>query len=532
MHLLKHFKTYDLMPLVSILLVCLFPCVFIYTQNAQTAALTDTFGVFGLYVALAAIVTAISLIFFRNFSRAALFADAVMLVVINFNMLSGSLQRRFLWYSPVYLGILLVIILLTLLILLLRKKPDLRIACTLVTIAFASVTIMNLALAVPTIIKASAPKQPLVMETTPPAAPSYMPSATPAPEALRPEASVEESESAEAPAEVPPEPVEADVFTSQERPNVYLFIFDEYGGYENLMHYFGYDNDPFLCQLEDWGFNVSRDSLNTEAVYTKTLLPNLLNMDYVMDAYQDDTVSTYYLDNSYLVRTFLKNGYQVNLADHLDAIGHTGCNVLTENQTAKTISDILVGNSIFSKFDRSEANYYDQVVNVMEAERNCWQYVGNEPTLTIGYLQMPHSPLAFGRDGTPNDRKEYYNWKDDMNYINQLEYITDFILEVVEILQEKDPNALIILQSDHGCRYPIHQIQVGNTDVCDPETEYPHMQNILNCVFYRGETIDIGGQNSINTLRRTFNHVFGTHFEAIEPVYFWTDISQLITRFE
>ena len=562
---LQHFVKFDLAPILSVFLVCLFPCVFVYTQNVESAAFADTLGILGLYLALAAAIIAVAAIFFRNLSRAAFFADAAMLVIVNFTMLSNGLQKKLAWYSPIYLAAIFVILLLALLVLLLRKKPDMRIACTLVAIAFVSVTVMNLILAIPAIYRShqtvtpdaeqavvlsaasaaqSAEELQTVTEETADAETEKTPVAAAEAEVeVEVEASVTETPASDAEPEAAEEavlpeeaaePVAENIFTDEERPNVYYFIFDEYGGYENLLHYFDYDNSAFLYELEAKGFNISWESRNTEAVYTNTLVPNLMNLNYVMEAgeYENRDLTDYYMDNSYLVRTFLENGYQVNLADHLDFIGHTGCNVLTENQTEKTISDILVGNSIFSKFDKSEANYYDQVMNVMEAERNCWQYTQDTPTLTIGYLQVPHSPLAFNREGEANERKDYYNWRRDELYLDQLEYISDYILELMDIVLEHDPDALIILQSDHGCRYPIHQIQVGLADVCDPYTEYPHMQNILNCVYYRGETIEIEGLTGINTLRRAFNQVLGTGFEELEPVYNWDDLSEEITQFE
>ena len=54
----------------------------------------------------------------------------------------------------------------------------------------------------------------------------------------------------------------------------------------------------------------------------------------------------------------------------------------------------------------------------------------------------------------------------------------------------------------------------GKTYSCTKLPEY--MQNILNCVYYKGETIDIEGENGINTLRRTLNYVFGTDYEMLD----------------
>ena len=55
-----------------------------------------------------------------------------------------------------------------------------------------------------------------------------------------------------------------------------------------------------------------------------------------------------------------------------------------------------------------------------------------------------------------------------------------------------------------------------DAEAYDEQEENFYMQNILNCVYYKGETIDIEGENGINTLRRTLNYVFGTDYEMLD----------------
>ena len=44
------------------------------------------------------------------------------------------------------------------------------------------------------------------------------------------------------------------------------------------------------------------------------------------------------------------------------------------------------------------------------------------------------------------------------------------------------------------------------------------MQNILNCVYYQGETFEIEGETGINTMRKVFSQVLGAELPPIEPV--------------
>ena len=42
------------------------------------------------------------------------------------------------------------------------------------------------------------------------------------------------------------------------------------------------------------------------------------------------------------------------------------------------------------------------------------------------------------------------------------------------------------------------------------------MQNIINCVYYKGEKMDIEGLTGVNTIRMALNYVFGTDYEMLE----------------
>lgn len=123
-----------------------------------------------------------------------------------------------------YLLVLLIVLLLGLFLLLIRKKPDLRTGCLLMLIAFGSMIFINTIQAIPAILSSHEVNQ----------------------EMMR---SVPDDEN-------PNVQVEQNVQFGANRPNVYYFLFDEYGGYDNLEHYYHFDNSAFLEDLEARGFSV------------------------------------------------------------------------------------------------------------------------------------------------------------------------------------------------------------------------------------------------------------------------------------
>ena len=100
---LRHFLHYDLIPLLSMLAVCAFPCVFLYARNASEVPANSMIPFLVVFSLNALLFFGLSAIFLRNVSRAAFFSDLAMLVVINFcllvlvNFISRKLSETSLW---------------------------------------------------------------------------------------------------------------------------------------------------------------------------------------------------------------------------------------------------------------------------------------------------------------------------------------------------------------------------------------------------------------------------------------------------
>lgn len=489
---LKQLWAASWLPILSILLVCFYPCAFLYAHNADEAPFTSMFPFFGVFLLNGIIFLVLYLAILRGVGRAAFMTNLSMLVVINFGVCLDALQKALPSLSPLPLlagfgGILLLIFLL-----LLWKKPNMKTACGLFALTFGVLTAVQFGFAAVSALTSGSSNSSDAFE-------SYEPKTL-----------------------------------SGDLPNVYFFLFDGYAGAENLQHYYNYDNEPFLQAMEDKGFTVSRDSHNPESLLTVTLVPNLLNMNYVCRGDMSTSEKDAMLVMPNFFRTFRDNGYQINLINHLNYFGSEGCQVLTHKQSRRTISDFLLKNSLYyqsntikkllNRYIKADyvATYTGPLFDAMDAERDCWKYVGDGPTLTMGYLQCPHAPTILDKDGNLVENYENVGWQWDRHelYLGQLEFISNFILELVAGIQENDPDALIIVQSDHGSRQANHYYDMGIWDSFDAKSENLYMQNILNCIYYQGEHIPIEGQTGINSLRLTLNQVFGTDYEMIEPKYY------------
>lgn len=472
--------------LAAVILTSLYPCVFIFAQNAGEAELGDTRLFVAIFLLTALAMLLVTGVIFRNMSRAAFMTCLGMLVVINFTMVSQAIKGKLPWLRDRYQLLLIAGIFLLILIVLLKKKPDLTAGCGIIALTFGALCFISAITAVPKIIT-GAPKPP-------------------------PDA---------------PEEIRTAHFSGEKR-NVYYLLFDEYGGTENLQTYFGYDNRDFYEALEQRGFSVSETSRNTESCWTDTIVPNLLNLNYVVEDDMTSAARRSYLENPALVQLFWQNGYQVNLVNHWRYLRFSA-KELTRGQHEDNISTYLLQRSLFQQippirkrielkiFMNYRDNYVGPVENAVEALEGCADQVDG-PTLTVSYIQSPHAPFVFHQDGSiQSDKSKYWYWKEPKLYTDQLQYINSVILKTIDSIQEKDPDAVILLLSDHGARVPLHMVEQFGGPWFDAEQETPVMQNALVSAYIPGQQLDLEGQTGINATRMVLNASFDLELSMVDP---------------
>lgn len=472
-----------LFPLISLVLVCLYPCAFQYFRNASEARPGDMVPMLAIFLGMALGAFLISLLIFRKIPQAGLFASVAMFFATNSGLFKGLLKRAIPGFRGLYVLVILGILLLLLMLLLLKKKkfPALEL-CQVLVILFGVLTLVSMIPALPTLWKQiTFQKNPGTIDVS-------------------------------------------DVTLQGDKPNVYYLLVDEYGGTENLTRYYDYDNHEFLDYLRQKGFNISNTTENTESIWTMTLVPNLLNLDYMVEDTSENKSA--YMDKSNLVEIFRGSGYQVNLIDHVNFVGTSGCRVLSPRQYPDSISKYLFRNSVLSqipqlrrKMDQilglpnefEEAKTLQTLFGLMESAAD---YVEDSPTLTVSYVQCPHYPFLFDAEGNIKPSKP--NFQDKSIYLGQLQYVTSVLEQSVQNILDQDPDSIIVIQSDHGARYPGQMLLYHGGPDYDPVLETPYMQNALDCVYVRGEKLDIEGLSGINTLRTVLNSQFGTDLPMLE----------------
>ncbi len=328
-------------------------------------------------------------------------------------------------------------------------------------------------------------------------------------------------------------------------PDVYYILLDEYSSFDMILKHYDYDNSAFADLLEQTGFSISHTSHNPSPS-TPEILAHLIGMDpsqvpvgFPQDAdgqyapVANFSKAPYYeiIAQSRLTRFFKEFGYEIHVADmgklfinhpvtlfsdHAYEPDRTGRMENTHN----TLQGVVLSRSALYVLGlRADPNFYNRMVNEIfdwiVLPRN-----GEKPIFLFAHIMCPHTPFSFDKDGRRISGG--FDWHNKAYYLGQYLYVTDRIAGIVRQLVERDPDCVIILQSDHSARRWGHvavdgnapgRVEVGARNSL-ATLPYSDMTSILNAVYYRGLPLDIEGLSGLDTGLTVYNHLFGTGFPS------------------
>ena len=151
---------------------------------------------------------------------------------------------------------------------------------------------------------------------------------------------------------------------------------------------------------------------------------------------------------------------------------------------------------------------YDNILEVADSEG---------PKFVHAHIVLPHPPIIYGENGrlTEFDANLVNNGTsaDFLNgYVGQYNFCLNQIIEISYKIIERDPNSIIVMQSDHGLRFQnINKIPADN---------YPGFtKELATGIFYAirfPDGCDHGISNDfspVDTFRAIFNEYFNTDYE-------------------
>jgi hypothetical protein len=338
-------------------------------------------------------------------------------------------------------------------------------------------------------------------------------------------------------------------------PDIYYIILDGYAREDFLRDDFGYDNSPFLNQLEEWGFVVAQKSKSNYA-QTKLSFASSLNMDY-LQSLRSDIVSGNN-DSSPLnpmimqsaVRGILEEfGYKIvayetgynwtqiedadfYLTKRTSKIGQFYAQgrmngfeaMLLQNSVLLVVTDaaIVLPDVFTPKIEAPFQDHRERILFILDSLKDAPSI--QSPKFVFAHLVVPHPPFVFALEGKevvlPSQftLTETTEIQDEVKYIegylNQLIFINNQMESVLsEILANSEVPPIIVVQADHG---PGLSSASGR-------------MAILNAYYLPGKDpfVIYSDISPVNTFRVIFNEFFGANYPLLEDVSYFSTYQDL-----
>ena len=328
----------------------------------------------------------------------------------------------------------------------------------------------------------------------------------------------------------------------ENKPNIYFIILDEYAGFIQLKNDFNFDNSNFSIELEKRDFFVGTESFSN---YPNTSLsvPSIMNMiyfDFIPDKLGKDSknirVVEKMINENNVMKILQSNGYKITTLDGV--VGRISNTYLADITLCSSIFDInpdvrknfalvyvpIVGlqDLVFNEVIRNKLECsFSALIDFNEDPKN--------PDFVVAHLRFPHSPYiydSFGNSVSINDRG------DKNAYLEQLKFANKKTLEMIDSIQERSSENIIIVISDHGYR---PYINWENPTIDD----YIRGFNILDAYYLPGEEKH-EKIAPVNIFRTVFNSYLETNYEILDDRQIWyseewvfdhDDVTDLITDY-
>lgn len=294
----------------------------------------------------------------------------------------------------------------------------------------------------------------------------------------------------------PPAEHKSTISPADTQPNFYFLIFDEYARQDMLKKYAGYDNTPFLKGLERKGFSVSYSSYSTSDS-TRTSIGNLLH--YAVK-YQTDAETMEGIARPPLFEVFRKARYKIYSLSSIYQIDEDLVDVMLKPTTVLetlSIEKTVINGSFIACFQpNGNESYRADRLGLLKQLAKIAEESSTIPKFIFFHILLPHEPFIFDENADPLAYENMHNWANPKYYTGQLRFLSKELDKLTNIIIEKDPDAIVLMQSDHGARY--FKVKDNRERLA-----------CFNCLYLRGKHVQIEGLSTIDTLRTALTYALG-----------------------
>ncbi len=325
------------------------------------------------------------------------------------------------------------------------------------------------------------------------------------------------------------------------QPDVYVIIADEYAGRQELKDVFSFDNTTFETELGSRGFhlvNNSRSNYNA-TVYSMASLFNTgyINLSVKTKVTQGDILlCTNLIDNSRVGSFFQSRGYTISNYSFFDFQDRENA-VISHLFSAP--GKIITDQTFVSRFAKEAGfNFFSKVKIKIDEGKDYYENLRNDekidsltkktvlqdkgkPKFVYAHFARPHAPFYFNREGKPFTADSHLQGfaRKKIEYTEYLLYTNKQLLNLVDhIVNESTKPPVILLASDHGCRFLPGEVA----------NEYNFMN--LCAVLLPGSNYEqfYNGMSTVNTFRAILNSTFGQQLamQKDSTVYLQLDMTK------
>ena len=315
------------------------------------------------------------------------------------------------------------------------------------------------------------------------------------------------------------------------RPNIYFLIFDSYANHRILNEYYNWNDSSFVNALVSRGFSVDENT-RSNYCFTGGSIGATLSMRYIHEDLNYKN-KDYYKQNEVLERFKLKD---------YDIVSNYAGNQSWKQNNSKVslISEDFVQLIIHISMLRIIENelIVDQlrqdILSMVSGIKNFKK--PQNPTFIYLHFMIPHSPFIFKADGS---RPEYFEsaftkFEHEVKFVQQLRFSGKQIIDIADLIRQKDKDAIIILQADHGFGGDKDGIYLNRNSLAastnnreKPPPDYLDQRfGILNAISSPSELGIPEHSTPVNLFRYIFNAIFDDQYTFLPNKSYFTLIKQ------
>ena len=321
-------------------------------------------------------------------------------------------------------------------------------------------------------------------------------------------------------------------FTS--KSNVYFIVLDMYPRSDHMLQYVKHDNSEFVQKLNQRGFAI-QEKARTSYPLTSPTMSSVLSMDYVFTEktapHIRDMHEIYQIirGNNPVVEIFKNNGYRYVLGEP-GLYRVAWCTDMVDEcvRDPRFRIDVIDGHFL----RRTPVNnilfqYWPSLFNRFTLVPKFTEFVKHDrserPLFFYGHVMIPHDRMLNDACEHISDFDDYIGISTEQVLKSHIRCVNSHLVDFVDTVVKKQPNSIIIIQSDHGLGIGIMpKLRAvrkwdGNNFRRDPEwvnerwSIFSAIRLPSNC------SANIGNQfSNVNTFRHVFSCMSGKEFAKLD----------------